>query len=252
MKTSTPQSIRPRTAPSFLFRGPPGGGKTSLAIQFPKLWVADIDLNLNGPEEVIRKKQPTLSYAYDTISLDDDGKAILTAEGLPDHTKIWLRLKVKTNEAILNPDVRTLFLDGLTQLNTLLIQKVMKDNKASEMQQQYWIPFRCAMMELIMKCRHAGKILIMSCHEEAIIARDGTVEGYNVAMSSKLKDVLGGLFTDVWLFNATASTAGTRVFTVKTGGDARRRDIKTSFPSMPVSLDVTANGWDTVNKYMNL
>ena len=252
MKLSSPTALRPKTPPSFLLRGAPGGGKTTLGLQFPRVWLGDIDLNVAGPEAHLRKGNAALTYAYDTISLDDNLVPIVIANGSPDYVKIWLRLKQKVLEAIKSPDVTTVMLDGLTGISQLGVRRVMQQNSIDIMERQHWIPFRNILMELVMECRHAGKPFIMTCHEEIVLAKDGTVEQFNIAMSSKLKDIWGGLFTDIYLCSATASIQGGRKFEVRTGSDARRRDIKTSFPDMPIVMDVTKDGFNVLNKYMKL
>jgi hypothetical protein len=252
MKVSTPSAPRPRTPPSFLFRGPPGGGKSTLAMQFPGVWFADCDLNLKGPEDLLRSVNNDLTFSYDTIALDDDGAPLLDKNGQPDHSKIWLRFKQKIVDAIREPSVKTMCLDGLTHLSTMLTQKVLKDNNAEIMERQYWIPFRNALMEVVMKCRHSGKTLIMTCHEEIILDKLGLINKYNIAMSSKLKDVFGGLFTDVYLCTSKVGARKERRFTITTNGDALRSDLKTSFPTMPITIDVTDDGFAALNKYMNL
>ena len=48
MQLSTPEKNKPREPKSILLIGPPGSGKTTLALQFPKVCVMDCDRNLDG------------------------------------------------------------------------------------------------------------------------------------------------------------------------------------------------------------
>lgn len=252
MKQSTPSAPRLKSPPSFLFRGPPGGGKTSFGMQFPGVWFGDVDLNLNGPESFLRSRDKGLEFFYDTITLDDHGDRIINKTGAYDWAGIWLRCKTKALEAIRDPVVKIIYIDGLTQLNNILVNKIMVDNKTSTMEIQHWVPFRNELMTLVMRCRHAGKPFIMSCHEEATMDRQQVITGYKIAVSTRLKDVFGGLFTDIYAFQNSVGAGGKKTFKLRCAPDGFRKDLKTSFPSMPVEIDVTENGFATVNKYMNL
>ena len=126
MKTSTPTSPKPPDPLSILEIGPPGGGKTTLALLFPSICVLDCDENLDGPEKFIRTKQPTFAYGYERIRYSDDDKPL-------DMHKCYDRLMDKILQVKNDPNIKTVIVDSLTSVNEFVIQSILQ-GKRSEME----------------------------------------------------------------------------------------------------------------------
>jgi len=246
MKISTPETPKPRSKLSILLIGPPGGGKTSLALQFPNVYVLDCDMNLDGPERWVRTVNPNLKYFYDSVRLDDEGKEIpleLCAD----------RMFTLLQKASLDPVIQTIFIDGMTYLNEMLIAKTMDvQSRIDEMMRQDWIPFRRYMLKVLMHLRTVAKTTIVSCHEDILMmdSKSGpVVTKYRPSLSSKIRDYFGGLFTDIWRCTASQPVGGRpqpfKIQVVSSGLSDCKNSV--GFPN----ADMNAT-WEELNKYLKL
>lgn len=203
MKVSTPSAPKPPEPLSILLIGPPGGGKTALSMQFPDMAFFDCDRNLDGAERFIRTKNKDLSFSYEPITYNDDGSAVEAAlcfdrliDKIDDLTKA---IKAKQTT------IRTASIDGLTMINEMLRQKVMKAQKSQFMETRYWDPFKSDMLKLLVaKLRGLGITTIVTCHEFIKEKSDPQkmmvteIVGYTPAVQSGITDFFGGFFTDIW------------------------------------------------------
>lgn len=228
MKTSTAVSPKPVQCKSILLVGPPGGGKTTLALQFPDLAVFDCDLNLDGPERYLRKERKLeLNYAYDCIPLNEDGTP-RPVEKCYDYLMDQLR-----------PDKLTAYkwvcIDSLSQVNEFIIRKILAEQRKTEMEARHWQPFKtCALELLIGRLRHLGRNVIVTAHEVKLTRPAGPqavmqeiIIGYEPFFQGRVGEMLGGFFTDMWRCTAQAAPAGRVDYLLETNRTALS-DLKNS------------------------
>lgn len=243
MKSSLTRTPQPK---SILLIGPPGGGKTTLLMQFPGLWIADCDLNLDGPEKYLKSQKKEVNYHLDTITLDDNGKPV------PIH-ECFQRLLDKLSDVAKEPTIQTVAIDGLTMVNEFIIQKILKEQSKTEMEVRHWQPFKSAMINLLVgKLRGTGKSSIVTCHEVVMSKTDPKqpmkeeIIGYKPAVQSGITDFFGGFFTDMWRCTAAPAPAGKTEFTLTTG----RTNLSELKNSMGLPNSITNPTYQILEPYL--
>lgn len=252
MQKATAESPQERQPMALLIQGPPGGGKTTLALQFPRPYILDIDLNMQGPLRVLKQKNPKYEYFYDEVAFRIvNGKK----EEVPKPDR-WQRIKDLSEEAFASPEVGTVIVDGLTHLNDILISKVLADMKKSEPDVSIWIPFRKQLMDYIMKCRSHNKNFVMLCHEEPNYETDKknimlkTLISRTPVVNSGIGNYFGAFFTDMWRCESRLGPGNKPRFFVqfsKTLYD----DLKNSYGQVG-EYDFTDTGFAEINKVLKL
>ena len=186
---------------SILLTGPPGGGKTTFALQWPGLWVADCDGNLDGPVRWLQKKSLFTPFKFDAIAKNDKGTPLLTNEQ-------WPLLKQRTVLACADDTIQTIFIDSLTHIDRILQDWILVSQKTNDMSFPQWNAFRSELYKYLAAIKSSGKTVIVACHEKIEYGSDFKLEKYVPAVSTNLKDYFGYLFTDVWRCEIRPAGAG--------------------------------------------
>ncbi len=248
MIKSTPENPGPKGPPSILLRGSPGSGKTTIVMQFPGVCILDCDENMSGPEQFIRKNiKEDLVYSYHRCRYDDAGKPL-------EKDQLWKRYIEGFNLAVADPDVKTIVTDSLTGLDQMLLRYIMKQQgieDANKLERQHWIPFRMAMQELTLRMRNTGKINIVTAHENEKTDAKGNPVRYDIALTSRLRDHFGWVFTEVWYLEPQPPLRGEKrdplLYLTAPGG--LRPDLKSSRPNSPATIECN---WKTVSSQLGL
>jgi DNA polymerase III delta prime subunit len=186
----------------LLLQGPPGTGKTTLACQFPGVYVADCDVNLGGPLRWLAKHNRTLPVGYDLIDRDGD-KPIE-----PRHR--WERLITCLNTALKEPSIETIVIDSATNLSDIIRYRVLQENKELEtLSLPQWGTFFLYWKQLIGRLTSQPKNFILIAHEQT----DETGLRWTVAIPGQARFVLGALFSDVWRCEANTARNGDKLVT---------------------------------------
>lgn len=204
MKLSTPQEPT-KDFLSLLLIGPPGGGKTTLALQFPDLLVIDCDSNLKGPETFLRKgvgKQPpllpNLTFAKETVNYTDEGKEVEPAERFD-------RL-LKVLRAARDSQFKTVVVDGLTMVGEFVKFRIYKEqHRDMSMEARDWDKYKAYMWTMVVRLlKNLGRDTILTCHETILTKvnpKDFMIEeviGFRPTVQGGIADYFSGFFTDAW------------------------------------------------------
>ena len=229
MKSSTAYTTSHSCA--VLLVGEPKTGKTNLMFAFPSLWIADLDLNLASAV----RRAPGTSFFFDQPALLDDGKERPVEQR-------WNELVKLTKAAIVDPQIRTIAIDGLGVLVEYLIAHIIAEgrkagtNKTGKMELQNYGDLARLLRDYIMMLRASGKFIIVTSHQAADRDEVTGALRYYLAIPGQSKETLGGLFTDVW---ATATRPGAQVkYEIRTKPTGFHVALGTSF-KLDAAIDVT-------------
>lgn len=239
----------------ILLIGPPGSRKTTLGLQFPDVHVLDCDQNLDGPEHYLRSIKHPLSYTYDSIRYDDDGKPVEIEEC---YNRVVDKLKLFTIDPTYQKR-RTVFLDSLSHVNEFIIRHVLKlqnkKSKSYEMEARDWSPFKSfAYILLVARLEETGKTVLCSCHEIKLVEPDKTnimtqtVIGYEPFFQGKVGDTIGAFFTDVWRMEVRPGPGGTTETWLQTVKAPKCEVLKNSL-GLPGELNIT-KGFSVLEPYL--
>lgn len=252
MKEITP-TTQLTTPPAILIEGAPGTAKTTLALQFPSVYHADLDLNSDGPIRYLRSVNKLRPYHTDTIALADDHT--------PESPKVikeeerYDRLITSLKSAVSDPRIKWIIVDGMTQLDTFIHAKVHKATGKSvgtPLAIQDWRPFREYLMQVIQILRYSGKPTITICHLESVMSEQvkgqmASVIGYKPLVSTKIGEVFAGFFTDVWLMTASPAPQGKTLFKLHTQKQHLYGDLKNAY-LMPAVIENPT--YEEISKYI--
>ena len=183
---------------SLLIQGAPKTGKTSLALQFPRPWIADCDNNLSGVIRRLRTNGDKCDFAYDTIDVKEDG----TERPLADRYSF---LAQAAKAAAADPNIDTMIFDGVSKIDSYIIAEVGKQNpivdkrqrKEGEMTLQDWGVHLFMWRNFVTRVLAVPKITIFTAHEEASDRPD--LQGLLISVQGKkVQSQLQGMFSDVW------------------------------------------------------
>ena len=221
--------------------GPALTGKTNVAIEFPKPYFIDLDKKLTNAVQ----RHPTKEFWYDYVDVDDKGKPIQEALR-------YKRLIQLMKKAVVNPEIETIVIDGLSQVGICLMDHILADEKNPTLiggvqvpTLKHWQPFGILLTKLIMLGRASEKKFIC-------VAHTGTEKDENTGISMEVPLVqsntrykLASMFTDVW--NTSAKVRGGKPeYKVRTQPKANLA-LVSSVPGIPAEFEFT---WDEYQKHM--
>lgn len=222
MKSST--DYKPNLSRGILIIGEAGKGKTTLMSRMPGAYLADCDNNLSGPDRY-GKDNKLEPFKYDIVDILDDGTVVEEGQ----HFK---RLTECVKAASTEASVQSIGITSLTKLSDYVMADLLKKQGRSQMQLQDWGTFLQVMKQLITKMRSTKKLFMMDAH---IKAEKDDVAGfmkYKVLVPGQLQEIIGSLFSDVWLCEVT-ERAGKHVYEVRTMPNTWYA-LKNSFGFKPV------------------
>lgn len=191
----------------LLLQGPSGAGKTTLACQFPKPYIIDIDVNLGGTLRFLKERNLALPVGYDVIDKDEKGVEI------PIKLR-YARLDKCLKEAQLNDDIETIVLDSGTTLADVLIAEVLRQQNKTAIAdfkdgRQFWGFFAILGRHFMATLTSMRKHIVLVVHERMLTTPEGSVV-YPVKISwpGQVGQNIGIFFTNVWRAEVKSDVVG--------------------------------------------
>lgn len=231
MKPST--SFNVQTAQAILLVGEPKSGKSSLAFAFQGLGIIDWDLNLAS---AVRRTGPGVTFKYTQPSVLETGAQ-------RDEKDQWNFACAETKELMRDPDIKTIFVDGLGLMCDALCRHIINagqlagNHKTNNMEIQDYNEVKRLLRAYVMMVRTSGKTLIVSSHQTGDKDETTGQIRYVLAIPGQSKDTLGGCFTDVWATMARAVGVSVK-YEIRTKPTGLHVALGASFP-IDAAIDVT-------------
>lgn len=206
MKDNTNYKVTDNLA--VLLVADPKCGKTRLAMSFPDPYFLDLDKNLGSAVRVAGNKK----YYYDQVDVDDKGQPV-------SEDKQWERATTCLEAACKDPRIKTIVIDSVTRLGELakvhiiaqlksmgLGNKLRADTASDQIRLVDYDTYGTLLLKLVALTRASGKMVVWTSHQTAHEDEVSHRMRYFLSIVGKLKDTLGGYFTDVWAMTATPET----------------------------------------------
>lgn len=205
MQSITSYSLEDRIR--VIIQGPPKAGKSVLAMQFPKPYFIDLDVNLGGPLRYASRAGLSLPVGYDVLDKDEKGNEVKPQQR-------YARLNTLLKAAQENPEIETIVIDSATQLTQVLIDEVCRSQgKLSPDDfkdgRQFWGFFGRLGVGVMAALKSMRKHIVLTAHEKVNKTADGSiVYPIKIAWPGQLGQVIGAYFTDVWRCETVAKPVG--------------------------------------------
>lgn len=226
-----------------VLQGPPGSGKSCLALQFPKPYIIDLDVNLGGPIRWAQRTGGPLPVGYDTVDRDEQGQLV------PVPLR-YTRLDRLLQEAQANPAIETIVIDSATNLADVLVAETLRKQNKPTMSKQEWGFFFTYGKALMGTLTQMRKHIVLTAHEKVNKKEDGSIAyPIKLAWPGQLGQIIGAFFTDVWRCEVQQKQKGLETvyeFVIRTMPDFQY-ELKNSLGLPPVfKFD-----WPTIAAQLN-
>lgn len=183
--------------PTLLFIGPAGSGKTTFMTRFGRVYILNVDKNLNGPTKVLRREQHDLSLVeYDYVDSDESGKAVPPLQQ-------YQRFAALLSAAMQRDDLDAIGITSTTTLGPVFADEVRRQlNKpvTYNFEIRDWGTYLYLWQTFMRTLRSARIPVILDGHWEG--SKDDVTGAvtHALALPGKISGQLPALFSDVFRF----------------------------------------------------
>lgn len=182
---------------TYLFQGPPGSGKTTLALQFPKPYLLSLDGNWRGPARWLRKNGYPADFKFDVpLNVKVGDKVLMESE----EKKHYGLITKAVDLAVKEPQVETVIIDNWTNLAAAILAEVRRQNNRTRenFRIQDWGDFIYICTNFVNWCKQQGKTTIFIAHEKPEKDDVDGIIKYFLQIPSQFSNQIGGMMSDVW------------------------------------------------------
>lgn len=201
MKSS--DNFTPRLPQSFLFIGSPGSGKTTFALQLPKVGIIDCDDNLGGSVRYLRSINKLKPFSYDTPLRDANDKPVPREQQFAQVCKIL-------DEMVASPEVETIIIDSLSSLIEMLFAHVLSQMKRpispdlriadKKFEYEDWAAFGNLLRKFIFSLKACGKRFGLTAHTNVDQDELTKILYRFINCPGAVRNHLSGWFEEAWEF----------------------------------------------------
>lgn len=191
----------------LILQGPSGAGKTTVACQFPKPYVIDIDVNLGGTLRFLKERKLQLPLGYNVLDKDEEGKDVPPKQR-------YLRLAAYLKEAQLNTEIETIVIDSGTTLADVMIEEVLRQQNRNVIGdfkdgRQFWGFFAVLGRHFMGTLSAIRKHIVLIVHERTMTNESGAVVyPVKIAWPGQVGQNIGLFFTNVWRCEVQLTPSG--------------------------------------------
>tara|TARA_R110000796_G_scaffold71635_10_gene162625 strand:+ start:2793 stop:3569 length:777 start_codon:yes stop_codon:yes gene_type:complete len=241
----------------ILLQGLPKTGKTTLALQFSRPYLIDVDNNIAGAIQGSQLKDR--DFKWDTPlerPVRDPKTKALTGEieiidPIKDPVGYEERFRAIFDEAFKDPDVDTVILDSATAITNMFVNAICKRANKPAMEIQLWQNFIKYWIDMITIAKSKHKRVVLIAHEELYEDKiDGGTKRM-LLLPSKARATIPGMFSDVWeTYVASKMVSGKPTYEhmIRCKADNKVSGLGASHPAAKPSFSAT---WDEVSKVLN-
>lgn len=231
--------------PTLLFIGPAGSGKTTFMTRFGRVYILNVDKNLNGPTKVLRRENRDLANVeYDYIDTDADGKAVPPL-------KQYTRFAALLSAAMQRNDLDAIGITSTTTLGPVFADEVRNQlNKPASyaFEIRDWGTYLYLWQTFMRTLRSARIPVILDGHWEG--SKDDVTGAitHALALPGKISGQLPALFSDVFRFEpesvVESGTVRTKYF-IRTTQERLYPGVKAAF-DVPEKFEATQEWADKI------
>jgi hypothetical protein len=230
----------------LLLQGPSGAGKTTVACQFPKPYIIDIDVNLGGTLRFLKDNNLPLPIGFDVLDRNDKGEEVPLKQR-------YLRLNDCLKAAQMDPNVETIVLDSGTTLTDVLVNEVLRQqgrNLVTDFKdgRQFWGFFGNLSKSFLAILTQMRKHIVLIVHEKTMTNTEGAVVyPVKIAWPGQVGQNMGIFFTNVWRCEVQSVIGGKYQWLIRTMPEYRY-ELKNTL-GVPPTFEFK---WETIQKQLDV